>query len=31
MAEPIEEDIEALWKAYEKEKTVEVRNRIAEH
>ena len=31
MAEPIEEDIEALWKAYETEKTVEVRNRIAEH
>ena len=31
MAEETAEDIEALWRAYEKEKTVAARNRIAEH
>ena len=31
MAEQTAEDIEALWRAYETEKTVDIRNRIAEH
>ena len=31
MATQPEEDIDALWRAYEMEKTVDVRNRIAEH
>ena len=31
MAEQTAEDIEALWQSYESEKTIAVRNRIAEH
>ena len=31
MAEQTAEDIDELWRAYAAEKTVDVRNRIAEH